>query len=84
MQRRRSLLPTGGKRVKTCTPARYGSPAELLGGIRPLPLDGARVIPRLAISHELDAGNGDCAYQEDMHEAPLVQEKLQNEPNQKK
>jgi len=65
-------------------PSGYGSPAELLGGIRPLPFDGARVIPRLAISHELDAGNGNCAYQEDMHEAPLVQEKLQNEPNQKK
>ena len=84
MQRRRSLLPTGGKRVKTCTPAGMAAQPSCSAWIRRLPFGGPRVIPRLAISHELDAGNGDCAYQEDMNEASLMQEKLQNEPNKKK
>ena len=46
-----------------------------------LPFSGPGVIPRLAIGNELDAGNGDGADQEDVNEAALMQDELQNEPN---
>jgi hypothetical protein len=68
MQRRRALLPTGGKRVKTCTPQ--------------LPFGRRRVISRFAIGYCLDNCNGDCGEQEDVNEAPFMQDELQNEPNQ--
>ena len=42
------------------------------------------MISRLAICDELDAGHGDGADQENMNEASLMQEKLENEPNQEK
>jgi hypothetical protein len=42
------------------------------------------VISRLAVGYELDNCNGNCAEQEDVNEAPFMQDKLQNEPNEQK
>lgn len=84
MQRRRSLLPTGGEGSRLA-PQRVWHPNRAARpGTPRLPFGGGHVISRLAIGNELDTSNGDCGEQEDMNEASLMQDKFQNEPNKKK
>jgi hypothetical protein len=40
------------------------------------------MIAGFTVRDELDTGNGERSQQEDMNEAPLVESKLQNEPNE--